>query len=258
MIEEFPTEKRIELLPYFAEHKYLRLLFEGLLREGIGIAYVNNIENPKAILIGKQMIYFLAGDPDDSCVPELLKQIPSQRLILVPSEEWVNKLKEFWEEKLHPYHRTKFSSKQLDIKHMQEIQKKLPEKLTIKKLTNETITKISTQAKTIISMLFQSLDDFLERNFGFCILDGDKIASLALAASPMYDKHFEIHIETDPGYQRRGLALIICAKIIEYSLQNNLVPHWDADNEPSAKLAIKLGFTEPEKYKAYFWVEPKE
>jgi GNAT superfamily N-acetyltransferase len=258
MIEEFPIENRIDLLPHFVKHKYLRLLFEGLLREGIGVAYVNNIENPKVVLIGKQMVYFIAGDPKDSAVPELLKQIPPQRLIFAPTKEWVNKMKEFWGEKLHPYHRTKFSSKQLDIKHMQEILRKLPDKLTIEKLTNKTIDKISTQAKTIINLLFHSLDDFLERNFGFCILDRDKIASLALAASPMYDKHFEIHIETDPGYQRRGLALIICAKIIEYSLQNNLVPHWDADNEPSAKLAIKLGFTEPEKYKAYFWVEPKE
>jgi RimJ/RimL family protein N-acetyltransferase len=167
-------------------------------------------------------------------------------------------MKEFWGEKLHPYHRTKFSSKQLNIKHMQEIQKKLPEKFKITKLTKKTISKISTQAKTIIGLLFQSLDDFIERNFGFCILDGDKIASLALAASPIYDKHFEIHIETDPKYQRMGLALIVCAKIIEYSLQNNLVPHWDADNEPSAKLAHKLGYINPEKYKAYFWVESKK
>ena len=90
--------------------------------------------------------------------------------------------------------------------------------------------------------------------FGFGIFDGEKIISLALAASPMYTNHFEIHIETDPEHQKKGLAAIVCAKLIEYSLQNNLVPHWDADNEPSAKLAIKLGFSNPEKYYAYFWI----
>lgn len=258
MIEEYPIIKRMNLLPLFAEHKYLRLLLEGLLREGIGTAHVNNVENPTVSLIGRQIIFFIAGDYEDSSVQELLELIPSQGLIFPPSKEWVNKMKEFWGDNFHTYQRTKFSSNQLDIKHMQEIQKKLPEGLIIEKLTKETITKISKQAKNIISLLFTSLDDFIERNFGFCILDGEKIASLALAASPLYDKHFEIHIETNPEYQRKGLALIICAKIIEYSLQNGLVPHWDADNEPSAKLALKLGYTKPEKYNAYFWVEPKK
>ena len=47
--------------------------------------------------------------------------------------------------------------------------------------------------------------------------------------------------------------MIVCAKLIQYSLENNLIPHWDADNEPSAKLALKLGFTSPERYNAYYW-----
>ncbi|MCK5047159.1 MAG: GNAT family N-acetyltransferase, partial [Candidatus Heimdallarchaeota archaeon] len=50
-------------------------------------------------------------------------------------------------------------------------------------------------------------------------------------------------------------AMISCAKLIEYSLQEELIPHWGADNEPSAKLAMKLGFTKPEKYNAYYWFE---
>ncbi|MCG3252660.1 MAG: GNAT family N-acetyltransferase, partial [Candidatus Heimdallarchaeota archaeon] len=151
--------------------------------------------------------------------------------------------------------RTKFSSENLDINHMKEIQKTLPEGLVIEKLTEETIKNISKQANNITRLLFPSPENFIKRNFGFCILDGEKITSLALAASPIYDKHFEIHIETDPEYQRRGLAMISCAKLIEYSLQEGLVPHWDADNEPSAKLALKLGFTKPEKYHAYYWFE---
>ncbi len=49
--------------------------------------------------------------------------------------------------------------------------------------------------------------------------------------------------------------MISCASLIEYSLLQGLVPHWDADNEPSAKLAIKLGFSNPEKYNAYYCLE---
>lgn len=255
MIEEYPVEKRLELLPLFENHKYLRLLLEGFLREGIGTLHVNNIDKPTVAMAGQKIIYFLAGDSSDPSVPELLKLIETQRLIFIPNEEWLRTLENYWGNKLKPYPRTKFSSENLDINHMKEIQKALPEELVIEKLTEETIKNISKQANNITRLLFPSPENFIKRNFGFCILDGEKIASLALATSPIYDKHFEIHIETDPEYQKRGLAMISCAKLIEYSLQEGLIPHWDADNEPSAKLALKLGFTKPEKYNAYYWLE---
>jgi len=255
MIEKYPHDKRLELLPIFENHKYLRLLLEGLIHEGIGSFLVNCIEKPTIAMVSHSIIYFLAGDSTNPSVQELLEHIASQRLILIPDDNWLERLKEKWGEKLRPYPRTKFSSEKLDINHMQEIQKSLPNGLVIEKLTEKTIKNISQQAKNIIALTFPSLEEFIKRNFGFCILDGDKIISLALAASPIYNKHFEIHIETDPDYQRRGLAMISCARLIEYSLQNNLIPHWDADNDPSAKLALKLGFIEPEQYDAYFWIE---
>jgi GNAT superfamily N-acetyltransferase len=258
MIKEYPKENQEILLPLFKNHRYLRLLLEGLLLEKIGTVYVNNIEKPSAVLLGRHIVFFLAGNPDDPSVPELLKQIPSQRLIFAPTEKWVKALKEFWGDKLQSYPRAKFSSDNLDIEYMSELQKSLPNELVIKKLTNDTAKKMSQQAMNVIKLTFASLDDFMKRNFGFCILDDEKIASLALAASPIYDNHFEIHIETDPAYQRRGLAQIICAKLIEYSLNNNLVPHWDADNEPSIKLALKLGFTQPERYNGYIWFDAKK
>jgi len=252
MIEEYPIEKKSELLPLFKNHKYLRLLLEGLLLEGVGKVHVNNKETPTVALAEGRIVYFLAGDSDDSSIPELLNLIESQKLILIPDEKWLRKIDDHWGDKLKPYPRTKFSSEKLDINHMKEIQEALPEGLVIEQLTKEIIENISQQAKNITRLLFPSTENFIKRNFGFCVKDGEKIVSLALAATPIYDKHFEIHIETDPEYQRRGLAMISCAKLIEYSLQEKLVPHWDADNEPSAKLALKLGFTEPEKYNGYF------
>lgn len=255
MIKEYPMEKRLDLLPLFESHKYLRLLLDGLLHEGIGTLHVNKLEKPSVALVGHKIIYFLAGDSNDPSVPELLKLIEIQRLILIPNEEWLRKLETYWGDKLKSYPRTKFSSENLDINHMQEIQKALPEGLVIEKLTEESIKNISQQAKNITRLVFPSTENFIKRNFGFSILDGEKIVSLALAASPIYDKHFEIHIETNPEYQRKGLAMISCARLIEYSLLQGLVPHWDADNEPSAKLALKLGFIKPEKYNAYYWLE---
>ena len=254
MIEEYSIEKRVELIPIFEKHRYLYTIAEGLLKEKRGEAYVDALTNTKVAVIGNG-IYFLAGDENSSSVPALLDKILERRLFLIENEKWLSKIEEHWGDKLKPYPRTKFSSEGLSIKVMKEIQKNLPDGLRIEKLTKKTVNRISDQAKRIVGLLFGSIEEFYKRNFGFCILDDEKIVSLALAASPIYENKFEIHIETDPEYQRKGLAMISSAALIQYSLENGLEPHWDADNEPSAKLALKLGFTKPEKYNAYIWME---
>jgi predicted GNAT family acetyltransferase len=137
---------------------------------------------------------------------------------------------------------------------MQEIQENLPEGMTIEAVTVESIKDVSKRAKGIISLTFPSLEKFMEKNFGFMIRKGETVVSLALAATPLYTNEFEIHIETHPDYQKRGLAMISAARLIQHSLENGLVPHWDADNPQSAKLATKLGFSEPEEYNGYYWL----
>ncbi len=56
-------------------------------------------------------------------------------------------------------------------------------------------------------------------------------------------------IETHPDHRRKGLATLLAAYMIEYSLENGLEPRWDAENESSARLAAKLGYSDPEEYK---------
>jgi hypothetical protein len=48
-------------------------------------------------------------------------------------------------------------------------------------------------------------------------------------------------------------ARVLGAKMIEYCLEREIESHWDAANPDSVKLALKLGFTDPESYKSYYW-----
>ena len=255
MIIEHPVELRATLVPLFENHPYLHVISKAILNEDLGEAYSNDYENPTIALLLQSILAFLAGDENDILVKELLKRIPPKKIIFVPNKKWAAVIKDFWGDKLRPHPRTKFSSDELRIEYMKEILNKIPEEMEIEKLDENTIELISKQAKGVIRILFPSLDDFIKTNFGFYLKHNDAIVSLALAATPIHNNEFEIHIETNPEYQRSGLAMIVCAKLIQYSLENYLVPHWDADNEPSAKLAIKLGFTKPEHYDAYYWLE---
>ena len=67
--------------------------------------------------------------------------------------------------------------------------------------------------------------------------------------------NYELVIITSPEYRRRSLATIACAKLNEYCLKRGISPHWDAENDESVKLALKLGFINPEPYHCYFWLK---
>jgi GNAT superfamily N-acetyltransferase len=101
-----------------------------------------------------------------------------------------------------------------------------------------------------------SIDDFLARGLGFALLAGDEIASVCLSVFAC-QASLEIDVHTAKNYRRRGLAVITAAAFIEACLLRGQLPNWECfwENEPSAGLAGKLGFTAQPDYPVYFWEE---
>lgn len=62
------------------------------------------------------------------------------------------------------------------------------------------------------------------------------------------------------GYRGQGFAKITCSAFIEYCLDHDLIPAWDADsgNEPSNKLSLKLGFDKSQDINILWWHENVE
>ncbi|MGD9397060.1 MAG: GNAT family N-acetyltransferase, partial [Candidatus Thorarchaeota archaeon] len=52
-------------------------------------------------------------------------------------------------------------------------------------------------------------------------------------------------------------ATAASAALMIHALENGIVPQWDAANEPSIKLALKLGYTNPDHWEAYYLKPPK-
>ena len=101
------------------------------------------------------------------------------------------------------------------------------------------------------------MNSFLEKGIGFCIVDGDQPICMASSFIPIYDNTIEVEIDTedDPKYRRKGFATAACIALLEFCLENNLTSEWDAQNEASVGLAKKLGYTEKEKWKLYYYLE---
>ena len=67
----------------------------------------------------------------------------------------------------------------------------------------------------------------------------------------VYNKGFEIEIDTKREYRGKGLATVAGAKFILESLALNKTPSWDAHDLRSVHLAEKLGYHLSHDYVVY-------
>lgn len=88
---------------------------------------------------------------------------------------------------------------------------------------------------------FDDAGDYLRRGFGFGIMDhGELIAGISTMT--VYDGGAEIQIATREDYRRRGLALPCAARFILEAKARGIRPCWDAANETSRHMAVRLGY----------------
>jgi len=97
---------------------------------------------------------------------------------------------------------------------------------------------------TVVPRLFwDSANDFEHKSKGYTLYVDQKPVSTAFASFLLEDI-LEIGIQTVDGLNGKGYSAITCCKLIDYSLENDLLPLWSCkkDNIGSMKLAQKLGF----------------
>lgn len=98
-----------------------------------------------------------------------------------------------------------------------------------------------------------SVEDFLEKSFGLCLVCGDEIAGWCLSEYNC-QAGCEIGIETRPNYRKRGLATLMTLAFVEMA-QAHGINHigWDCwkENIPSSATAKKAGFYLAHDYPVY-------
>jgi len=99
---------------------------------------------------------------------------------------------------------------------------------------------------------WDSIDVFLAKGNGYCVLVDNTVASLSLTGWIAENTH-EISIETVEQYRCRGFAKICSAALINKYLEQGCFPYWECEtnNTASVKLAEKLGFSKLHFYTCY-------
>ncbi|MFZ6026207.1 MAG: GNAT family N-acetyltransferase [Chloroflexota bacterium] len=99
-------------------------------------------------------------------------------------------------------------------------------------------------------------DAFLVHGRGFCLSNGAELVSACLSVFAS-DTAEEISIHTTERSRRQGWGAVTAAALIEDCLASGRHPNWECwwENEPSVKLAEKLGYTMLQDYPVWYWEE---
>jgi hypothetical protein len=88
---------------------------------------------------------------------------------------------------------------------------------------------------------FDSAGDYLRRGFGFAVLkDGEFVSGTSTMT--VYDGGTELQVATREDFRMKGLALPCAAAMVKECAARNMRPCWDAANETSKHMALKLGY----------------
>ena len=219
--------------------------------------FVDTESNPNTFLLLYPYHAFIVGDPDNSVVHEMLDMIPEETQMHLNAEKWLPKLKEHqFPGTLLNKRRFKLSHQYLNLEDIARLKKPLPNGYSIERVDRETALRLPPILNVHISPFFGDIDSYLEKGIGFCVKHGDAPISMAGSCIP-YTKKLEVQIATidSPDYRRKGFGTHTAIALLEYCLTNDIEPHWDATNEPSSIMAEKLGYSNPEPYYVYKWVE---
>jgi GNAT superfamily N-acetyltransferase len=243
---------RIRLAMAFRKNKRVDLSIDCAIEGQMGKAFADNLENPTAFCIQVGPFWYLAGDARSPGGQQMIKDLPAYRLLMPSEEEWIDVAKEIHGERLVPFPRFSFSSENLSLEHLDNLLGDSPHKDVIRRIDRAILTQLTGEPDSVVDITdFDSVEDFLKRGIGFCLMDSESVKAVAYS-SLVCSKGIEVSIFVFPEHRRKGMATALSCKLLKWSLEHDMDPHWDAANPESCTLAEKLGYVPTETYEAYF------
>lgn len=252
MIYRADNNLKRKLVSFFQDNNDKIIL--SCIQGHMGEAWVDNLINPSmAQLIIGDFIFF-AGDSTEDAADELLRNLPSESLVVVSDDNWKQSLERIHKGNFQIIKRYAFEKRPEHLKpnHIKTLLEKLPKAYELKRIDRDIAnSQALRELSEDFTSQFDSIDDYINRGVGFCILYEGRVVSGASSYS-IFDDGIEIEVDTHPEHRKKGLATVAAAALILYCLKNGLYPSWDAANLISVALAQKLGYVLDKPYDTYY------
>ena len=215
---------------------------------------VDDLDKPKAAFLDFRFAIIYSGEVKSLSREELMSILPARKIVAGDRELWKSKMLEFFEGNVIERRRTIMSHQNLSLEKLENLKKPLPEGYTVGRIDKETAENLPEILGMHIPILYSSLNNFMEKGIGFIVKNGEVPVSLATSTVP-YTSLLDVQISTvdSTEYRRKGFGTVACIALLEYCLKNNIEPIWEAANDRSVAMALKLGYTNPVDIFHYYW-----
>jgi len=254
MLIELDRDNRACLWTLFERYPCLHGVVAAVIEGGMGKVFADARGEPQVALAALDF-HLLAGDPLHANVPLLFKQLQPGNVVIAPTPAWRQLVVATYPDALTVYRREAFQAEQFDADKLRRFSQALPDGFELRQVRPEEVTQFATDLAPALIYNFRSPEEFITRGVGMGVLHQGRFVSGASSAAIGGGK-FEIEIQTQPQFRRRGLARAVAAALILYGLEHGMEACWDAANEPSSALARQLGFHPTGKYEAYRLKQP--
>lgn len=247
---ELTAERRQNLQPLFADYPYLHGLVCGIVSGAYGQAFADRDPNPTVAMLCDDGFVFFAGDAASSTAIEMLASRSSGDTLIPATDAWRASMHHAWGDRLRGKERIAFTPPRAwSRQKLRQQMTDLPTGMVLKQITSEDAGRFGALAKSLVEIDPVTQQAFLGEGIGYGVeCDGRFLSGCSgVPAGGMV----EFEVQTHPRHRRRGLGTVVAAALIDHCIAHDLTPCWDAANDMSAGLALKLGFIHPNRYNVY-------
>lgn len=231
----------------FSQHQYDTVILYTILEGYHGEAFVDDINNPTVARLDSGTFTILGGDPKSIHAKDLLHSKPIQ-FVTPETEDWRALLETEFKDSISQIEFTECYSSSINSNHLDDFINMMPTDYYIQAIDRVLAERIASEMDSDYFLEhFDSINDFLIRGIGYCILHNNQIVSAATSVAACQHA-IDVEIKTNPDYQRTGLGTIIAASLVKGCLEKDIDPKWLAANDRSTRLAEKLGYTKGKSY----------
>jgi hypothetical protein len=257
-IQKVNTNLRQKLQPLFAEllpvDLGIKSILEGQSGKQIRVV-VDDRANPGIALIRYGTFGVLGGNALHPDAVQLIQSIVLPCAVQPSPEPWMNLLQNKYGEKLKWIERFSFTHEHINIDHLTSIITQHPYGQVLHDIDTATAHAMEKEEWHKYHLFnYESPDDFAANSFASGITLNGELASVCSAALHC-TTGIELNIITLPAFRNKGLAAVVAACTIKKAIANNLIPHWDAANERSSRLAMRLGYKQTGSYRTCYILE---
>lgn len=234
-----------KLEPLFSAHKRVDFGIDSILEGQTGkqiYVVVDDIAQPSVALLRYGTFGILGGDAAHTNAHALVQSINLPCAIQPSPEAWLNLLQKNYADNLKRIERFSFTHEYINANDITNIIEQHPYTHNLHTIDTTTALAMENEEWHKYHLTnYNSAAEFAANSFAYGVTIDGVLASVCSAALRC-TKGIELNVITLPEFRNKGLAELAAAATILKAMEHNLIPHWDAANERSARLAMRLGF----------------